>query len=80
MPQKFVRVRLDNGTEKTVTDVVARRYGYKSLNKPTHNPDGRIKPPKPRVPLGGAASADKADAARVTSDTPAPSGSASKEK
>ena len=75
----FVRIRLENGTEKTVTDVVAKRYGYKPLDKPTHTPDGRIKPPKPRVPLGGAASATKTSAARVPSVTKAPSGSAPKE-
>ena len=77
---KFVRVRLENGTEKSVPEAVAETNGYKPLNKPTHGRDGRLIPPKHRVPLGGAASATKADAARVSSDTPAPSGSASKEK
>jgi hypothetical protein len=80
MPTKFVRVRLENGTEKTVTETFAKIYGHKPLNKPTHGRDGQIKPPKHRVPLGGAASATKTDAARVSSDTSAPSGSVSKEK
>ena len=80
MPTKFVRVRLENGTEKSVPETVALTSGYKPLDKPTHGRDGRLLPPKPRVPLGGAVSAAKADAARVSSDTPAPSGSASKEK
>lgn len=77
---KFVRVRLENGTEKSVPEQVAETNGYKPLNKPTHGRDGRLLPPKPRVPLGGAASATTADAARVTSDTKARSGSAPKEK
>ena len=80
MPTTVVRVRLENGTEKSVPEAVAKRYGYKTLNKPTHNRDGALKSPKPRVPLGGAASATKADAARVSSDTSAPSGSVPKEK
>lgn len=77
---KFVRVRLENGTEKSVPEAVAQRYGYKPLNKPTHGRDGQIKPPKPRVPLGGAASATEADTARVSPTTKAPAGSVSKEK
>lgn len=77
---KFVRVRLENGTEKNVPAVVAKTSGYKVLDKPTHGRDGRALPPKHRVPLGGAASATKADAARVSSDTEAPKGSVSKEK
>ena len=79
MPE-FVRVRLENGTEKSVLKAVADRYGYKALSKPTHGRDGRIRPPKHRVPLGGAASANEADAARVTPDTKARRGSVSKEK
>jgi len=55
---EFVRVRLENGTEKSVPAIVAKRYGYKPLRKPTHTRDGALKPPKPRVPLGGAVSAD----------------------
>ena len=71
MPQKFVRVRLENGTEKTVTEIVAQRYGYKALNKPTHGRDGRLLPPKHRVPLGGAAVADNTRTeARPASDRP----------
>ena len=70
MAQKYVRVRLENGTEKTVTEIVAKRYGYKPLNKPTHNADGRIKPPKPRVPLGGAVSADHPRTEAPASDAP----------
>jgi len=58
MPTKFVRVRLENGTEKSIPAAVAQRYGYKPLRKPTHTRDGALKPPKPRVPLGGAVSAD----------------------
>lgn len=77
---KFVRVRLENGTEKSIPEAVAENSGYKVLSKPTHGRDGRLIPPKHRVPLGGAASATKTDAARVTSDTSAPSGSVSKEK
>ena len=77
---EFVRVRLENGTEKSVPVAVAENHSYKPLDKPTHGRDGRLLPPKPRVPLGGAASATTADAARVTSDTKARSGSAPKEK
>ena len=80
MAQKFVRVRLENGTEKSVPEVVAETSGYKPLNKPTHGRDGRLLPEKPRVPLGGAASANEADAARVSPDKKAQSGSVSKEK
>ena len=71
MPQKYVRVRLENGSEKTVTEVVANRYGYKPLDKATHGRDGRPLPTKPRVPLGTAASAKKsttAKAAKVSAD------------
>ena len=70
MAQKYVRVRLDNGTEKTVTEVVANLYGYKPLKKPTHGRDGRILPPKPRVPLGGAGSADHPHPEAPASDAP----------
>jgi hypothetical protein len=62
MPQKFVRVRLENGTEKSVPEVVAKTSDYKVLDKPTHGRDGRLLPPKHRTPLGGAASASKAPA------------------
>ena len=68
---KFVRVRLENGTEKSVPEVVAQRYGYKPLDKPTHGRDGRLLSPKPRVPLGTSASAKKsttAKAATVSAD------------
>jgi len=69
MPTEFVRVRLENGTEKSVPAAVAKRYGYKPLKKPTHNRDGALKAPKPRVPLGGAASADHTNPeARPVSD------------
>ena len=71
MPTKFVRVRLENGTEKSVPEAVAQIYGYKPLKKPTHGKDGRLLPPKPRVPLGGAASADHTHPeARPASDAP----------
>ena len=72
MPQKYVRVRLENGSEKTVTEVVAQTNGYKALNKPTHGRDGRPLPPKHRTPLGGrAASADHTETeARPASDRP----------
>lgn len=66
---KHVRVRLENGTEKTVTEVVAQRYGYKPLRKPTHGRDGRMLPPKPRVPLGGAASAATSTDAEADAST-----------
>jgi hypothetical protein len=72
MPE-YVRVRLDNGTEKTVTTVVADRYGFKALDKPTHGRDGRMLAPKPRVPLGTSVSAKKssrAKAAPVSADEP----------
>jgi hypothetical protein len=64
---EFVRVRLDNGTEKTVSAVVASRYGYKPLDKPTHGKDGRILAPKHRVPLGTSASAKKSTPAKAKS-------------
>ena len=71
MPQKFVRVRLENGSEVSVPEVVAETSGYKPLNKPTHGRDGRLLPPKHRVPLGGAASADHSRTeARPASDAP----------
>lgn len=72
MPQKFVRVRLENGSEASVPEVVAETSGYKPLNKPTHGRDGRLLPPKHRVPLGGrAASADNPrPEARPASDAP----------
>ena len=70
MAQKFVRVRLENGTEKSVPEVVAERYGYKPLKKPTHGRDGRLLPPKPRVPLGGAVSADHLHPEAPASDAP----------
>jgi hypothetical protein len=67
---KFVRVRLENGTEKSVPETVAETSGYKVLDKPTHGRDGRLLPPKPRTPLGGAASASKspAKATRAAAD------------
>lgn len=71
MAQKYVRVKLENGTEKSVTETVAEINGYKALNKPTHGNDGRLLPPKPRTPLGGAASADHTKTeARPASDRP----------
>jgi len=70
MPQKFVRVRLDNGTEKSIPEVVAKTAGYKALDKPTHGRDGRLLPPKHRVPLGTTASATtrKNSAAKSATD------------
>lgn len=71
MAQKFVRVRLENGSEKSVPEVVAQTSGYTVLKKPTHGRDGRLLPPKHRVPLGGAAVADHTKAeARPASDRP----------
>lgn len=67
MPQKFVRVRLENGTEKSVPEAVAQASGYKSLDKPTHGRDGRLLPPKPRTPLGESASATKSTTAKAKS-------------
>ena len=66
MPE-YVRVRLENGTEKTVTTVVADLYGYKALDKPTHGLDGRVLPPKHRQPLGTPASAKKSTPAKAKS-------------
>ena len=63
MPQKFVRVRLENGTEKSLPETVAETSGYKPLDKPTHGRDGRLIPPKHRTPLGVAASAKKSPTA-----------------
>ena len=57
MPQKFVRVRLPNGTEKNVPEIVAQTSGYPVLDKPTHGRDGRQIPEKHRVPLGTASAA-----------------------
>lgn len=72
MAQKHVRVRLENGSEVTMPEIAAETAGYKPLKKPTHGPDGRILPPKHRVPLGGsAASADNPrPEARPASDAP----------
>ena len=66
MSQKFVRVRLENGTEKSVPEVVAETSGYKVLDKPTHGRDSRLLPPKHRVPLGGAASAKRKSSTEAT--------------
>ena len=57
MPQKFVRVRLENGTEKTIAKIVADIHGFVPLDKPTHGRDGRPLPDKHRVPLGTASAA-----------------------
>jgi hypothetical protein len=81
MPQKFVRVRLPNGTEKSIPEVVARTSGYTVLDKDAYGRDGRLKPAKPRVALGDtpkntrrrkpAASADDTNPqASPASDTP----------
>ena len=71
MAQKFVRVRLENGTEKSVPEVVAQTSGYTALKKPTHGRDVRLLAPKPRVPKGGAVSADNSNPeARPASDRP----------
>ena len=67
---KFVRVKLENGSEKSIPEVVAQTSGYKVLNKPTHGRDGRLLPPKHRVPLGGAASADRIRNEAPASDRP----------
>ena len=64
---KFVRVRLENGTEKSVPETVAETSGYKPLDKPTHGRDGRLLPPKHRVPLGTSASAKKSPTAKAKS-------------
>ena len=65
----FVRVRLDNGTEKSVPEAVALRYNLEPLDKPTHGRDGRMLPPKPRVPLGMSASAAPRKSRKTTSAT-----------
>lgn len=70
MPQKFVRVRLDNGTEKSIPEIVAQTSGYKVLDKPTHGRDGRLLPPKHRVPLGVAASAKKSTTPKEAAASP----------
>jgi hypothetical protein len=59
MPQKFVRVRLENGTEKSVPEVVAETAGYKVLDKPARGRDQRVLPDKPRVALGAASAKTK---------------------
>jgi hypothetical protein len=66
MPHNYVRVRLDNGSEKTVTELIASVYGYEVLDKPTHGRDGRPIPPKHRLPLGTPASAKKSPRAKAT--------------
>ena len=57
MPQVYARVRLDNGSEVTVTAHLAAVRGLKTLDKPAVGRDGRPLPPKHRVPLGTASAA-----------------------
>lgn len=59
MAQKFVRVRLENGTEKSVPETVAQTAGYKILDKPARGRDLRVLPDKPRVDLGAASAKKK---------------------
>ena len=59
MAQKFVRVRLENGTEKSVPETVAQTAGYKILDKPARGRDLRVLPDKPRVDLGASSAKKK---------------------
>lgn len=49
---EFVRVRLPNGIEKSMPEAAAYNAGLVPLDKATHGLDGRLRPPKPHVPLG----------------------------
>lgn len=70
MPHKFVRVRLENGSDATITEAHAEMAGLKPLRKPALRKDGTILPPKHRAPLGGAASADHTNPEAPASDAP----------
>lgn len=52
---QFVRVRMENGHEKSVPVAVQQRYSLPIVDKPAHARDGSVKAPKPRRPLGTAA-------------------------
>lgn len=81
MPQKFVMVRHPNGSVGPMPEQAAKNAGYEILEgRNPYRRDGRLVATKPRVAKGGAASATEADAARVSPDKKARSGSAPKEK
>lgn len=49
---EFVRVRFPNGIEKSMPLMAAVNAGMTPLDKPAYGQDGRLRPPKPHVPLG----------------------------
>ncbi len=63
----WVRVRLENGTEKSVAPQTAEAFGLKSLGKPAIGNDGWPLPDKPRT-AKGAASADHINPEASASD------------
>lgn len=67
---QFVRVRLANGTHKSIPAASAEAAGLKPLKQPALNRDGTVAPEKPRVPLGGAVSATSSTNEAKASDTP----------
>jgi hypothetical protein len=66
----WVRVRLANGAHKSIPAAAAEAAGLKPLKQPALNRDGTPAPLKPRVPLGGAASATSSTPEANASDTP----------
>lgn len=75
----FVRARLEDGTEKSVPEAVATNYGFEVLDKPTHGRDGRLLPPKPRVPMGTASAASKSRKPRKSTSAGSPAADESQE-
>lgn len=67
---KFVRVREENGTEKSMPEGVASAAGLKPLDKPARAADGSLLPDKPRVAKGAVQPTTSTVEARPASDRP----------
>lgn len=67
---EFVRVRLENGAEATITEALAESAGLKPLKKDAYAADGTIAPTKLRAEKGAASADHTHPEASPVSDAP----------
>lgn len=74
---EFVRVKLENGADATVSAGFAKSHGLEPLDKPATGRDGKALRDKPRVSVAkrAAAKPSKTTATKAGSTTTNPSGS-----
>ena len=68
MATEYVRVRMHNGTHKSISKAHAERLGLQQLKQDAVGRDGRPLPPKHRVDLGTASAATRKSPAKSAAD------------